>query len=36
VQHGYMMRSAPTAYDPKMYEFSMGRAVALLERLRGG
>jgi len=36
VQHGYMMRSAPAAYDPKMYDFSMGRAVALLERLRGG
>jgi len=36
VQHGYMMRGAPTAYDQKMYDFSMGRAVALLERLRGG
>jgi len=36
VQHGYMMRDAPTAYDQKMYDFSMGRAVALLERLRGG
>jgi len=35
VQHGYMMRDAPTAYDQKMYDFSMGRAVALLERLRG-
>ncbi|HEY6820731.1 MAG TPA: dienelactone hydrolase family protein [Burkholderiales bacterium] len=35
VQHGYMMRAAPTAYDAKMYDFSMGRAVALLERLRG-
>src|SRR5690349_11995455 len=36
VQHGYMMRDAPSAYDQKMYDFSMGRAVALLERLRGG
>jgi carboxymethylenebutenolidase len=34
VQHGYMMKSAPKAYDPKLYEFSMGRAFALLEGLR--
>lgn len=34
VQHGYMMRGAPKVYDRKMYDFSMGRAVALLEGLR--
>ncbi|HZQ73597.1 MAG TPA: dienelactone hydrolase family protein [Burkholderiales bacterium] len=34
VQHGYMMRSAPKAWDPKMYDFSMGRALELLGRLR--
>src|SRR5262245_33101127 len=34
VQHGYMMRGNAKAYDAKTYEFSMGRALALLERLR--
>jgi carboxymethylenebutenolidase len=34
VQHGYMMPSNPKAFDKKIYEFSMGRAVSLLERLR--
>jgi len=34
VQHGYMMRGAPKAFDQKMYDFSMSRAVALLEKLR--
>lgn len=33
VQHGYMMRGNAKAFDPKMYDFSMERAVALLERL---
>ena len=33
VQHGYMMAAAP-AYDAKTYEFSMGRALAILESLR--
>ncbi|MGQ0651263.1 MAG: dienelactone hydrolase family protein [Betaproteobacteria bacterium] len=33
VQHGYMMRGSP-AYDQKTYDFSMGRALALLEGLR--
>ncbi len=33
VQHGYMMRGAPKAFDQKMYDFSMGRAVAILEGL---
>jgi carboxymethylenebutenolidase len=34
VQHGYMMRGNAKAYDAKMYEFSMARALAILERLR--
>jgi carboxymethylenebutenolidase len=34
VQHGYMMRGSPNAYDQKMYDFSMGRALALLGSLR--
>jgi len=34
VQHGYMMRGNPKAFDQKTYDFSMGRAVALLEALR--
>ena len=33
VQHGYMMRGSPKAFDQKMYDFSMGRAVAILEGL---
>src|SRR5882762_3226682 len=27
VQHGYMMRGSPQAFDQKMYDFSMGRAL---------
>jgi carboxymethylenebutenolidase len=33
VQHGYMMRGSPKAFDQEMYDFSMGRAVAILEGL---
>ncbi len=33
VQHGYMMRGA-TAFDPAAYEFSMKRALPILENLR--
>jgi carboxymethylenebutenolidase len=34
VQHGYMMRGNPKAYHTTTYEFSMARALAILERLR--
>lgn len=34
VLHGYMMKGAPQAYDQKLYDFSMGRAFAILEGLR--
>jgi carboxymethylenebutenolidase len=34
VLHGYMMKAAPQAYDQKLYDFSMGRAFAILENLR--
>jgi len=34
VQHGYMMRGNPKAFDAKMYDFSMKRALAILEGLR--
>ena len=34
VQHGYMMRGNAKAFDKNMYEFSMERALAILERLR--
>jgi len=34
VQHGYMMRGNAKAFDRKMYDFSMARALAILERLR--
>jgi carboxymethylenebutenolidase len=34
IQHGYMMRGNAKAFDPKTYDFSMQRALALLERLR--
>jgi carboxymethylenebutenolidase len=34
VQHGYMMRGGAKAFDAKRYEFSMERALAILERLR--
>ena len=34
ILHGYMMTSAPDAYDQKLYDFSMGRAFAILDGLR--
>jgi carboxymethylenebutenolidase len=34
VQHGYMMKDNPKAYSAKTYEFSMGRALAILNGLR--
>jgi carboxymethylenebutenolidase len=34
VLHGYMMRDMPKAFDPPTREFSMGRAIAILEGLR--
>jgi carboxymethylenebutenolidase len=34
VQHGYMMRGNPKAFDSATYEFSMTTALAVLERLR--
>ena len=34
VLHGYMMRANPKAYDPVTREFSMRRALAILEDLR--
>jgi carboxymethylenebutenolidase len=34
ILHGYMMKGAPDAYDRKLYDFSMERAFAILERLR--
>jgi carboxymethylenebutenolidase len=33
VQHGYMMPGNPKAFDRKIYDFSMERALAILERL---
>ena len=35
VQHGYMMRGNPKAFSQETYQFSMTRALALLEGLRG-
>jgi carboxymethylenebutenolidase len=35
VLHGYMMRGAPKAFDQKTRDFSMGRALAILDNLRG-
>ena len=35
VQHGYMMRENPAAFDQKTRDFSMGRALAILDQLRG-
>lgn len=35
VLHGYMMRGNPKAYHAETYKFSMGRALAILNRLRG-
>jgi carboxymethylenebutenolidase len=34
VQHGYMMRRSAHAFDQKAYDFSMERALALLDGLR--
>jgi carboxymethylenebutenolidase len=34
VQHGYMMQDAGKAFDRKTYEFSMDRALAILEGLK--
>jgi carboxymethylenebutenolidase len=34
IQHGYMMPGSTKAYDRKTREFSMGRALAILEGLR--
>jgi carboxymethylenebutenolidase len=36
ILHGYMMPGAPKAYDAKTRDFSMKRAVAILDGLRGG
>jgi len=36
VLHGYMMRGNPKAYHAETYKFSMGRALAILNGLRGG
>ena len=35
VQHGYMMRENPKAFDQKTREFSMARALSILAGLRG-
>lgn len=34
VEHGYMMKGNPKAYSAKTYDFSMGRALAILGDLR--
>lgn len=34
ILHGYMMKTAPKVYDQKLYDFSMGKAFAILEGLR--
>ena len=34
VLHGYMMRGNPQAFDQKTYDFTMGRALAILAGLR--
>jgi len=36
IKHGYMMPDAGDAYDQKTREFSLARALALLDGLRGG
>lgn len=36
VLHGYMMRGSPKAFDPVTRDFSMIRALAILDNLRGG
>jgi carboxymethylenebutenolidase len=35
VLHGYMMRGSPKAFDQKTRDFSMQRALAILDHLRG-
>jgi hypothetical protein len=35
VLHGYMMPGSPKAFDQGKRQFSMGRALAILEGLRG-
>jgi len=34
VQHGYMMRENPKAFDQKTRDFSMAKALAILHGLR--
>jgi carboxymethylenebutenolidase len=34
ILHGYMMKTAPDVYDQKLYDFSMGKAFAILEKLK--
>ena len=34
IEHGYMMRENPKAYSASTYEFSMKRALSILEGLR--
>lgn len=36
VKHGYMMPGSPEAFDRKTRDFSMARALAILDRLRDG
>ncbi len=36
ILHGYMMPGAPAAFDARTREFSLARALAILEDLRGG
>ena len=36
VLHGYMMRGSPQAFDPATRDFSMARALAILDGLKGG
>jgi len=36
VLHGYMMRGNPKAFSPETYDFTMKRALAILDGLRGG
>ena len=36
IQHSYMMPDSTNAYDPKTRAFSMQRAFAILDGLRGG
>ena len=36
VLHGYMMRGSPKAFHPVTRDFSMARALAILDGLKGG